>query len=34
MSNFTKLCQILKENDIDLEAVLLLIYYLMNDTNE
>jgi len=34
MSNFTKLCQILQENDIDLEAVLLLIYYLMNDTNE
>lgn len=34
MSNFTKLCQILQENDIDLEAVLLLIYYIMNDTNE
>ena len=34
MSNFTKLCQILQENDIDLEAVLLLIYYLLNDTNE
>lgn len=33
MSNFDKLCQFLKENDIQLEAVLMLIKYILNDDN-
>jgi len=34
MSNFERLCQFLEKNDIDLQAVLLLIKFILNDDNE